>query len=227
MTLLYGPGLVARNQQLQALIGIAADLLTLERPETDNLPVYRGAAYGPLMAKLPAVLVVDDDDDVRQAAHLALTPHACLIESASSPQEMAGLLAPERFDCVLLDMNFAAGERSGRGGLDALAVIQNVDPALAVVLMTGYGAVSLAVESLKRGARDFLLKPWRNDALVEAVRAASDETRACRAGEPLDVIERAAIERALARHDGNIAQAAAALGLSRPALYRRMAKHGL
>ena len=198
-----------------------------ERPETDTLPVCRGVAYRSHMDKLPAVLVVDDDDDVRQAARLALAQHARLIESASSPQEMVGLLAPERFDCVLLDMNFAAGERSGRGGLDALAAIQNVDPALAVVLMTGYGAVSLAVESLKRGARDFLLKPWRNDALVEAVRAASGETRAHRAGEPLDVIERAAIERALARHDGNIAQAATALGLSRPALYRRMAKHGL
>jgi DNA-binding NtrC family response regulator len=201
--------------------------LRVERPKTDTLPVCRGAAYRAQMDMLPAVLVVDDDDDVRQAARLALAQHTRLIECASSPQEMAGLLAPERFDCVLLDMNFAVGERSGRGGLDALAAIQNVDPALAVVLMTGYGAVSLAVESLKRGARDFLLKPWRNDALVEAVRAASEETRAHRAGEPLDVIERAAIEKALARHDGNIAQAAAALGLSRPALYRRMAKHGL
>jgi DNA-binding NtrC family response regulator len=189
--------------------------------------VCRGAAYRSRMDRLPAVLVVDDDDDVRQAARLALAQHARSIESASSPQEMASLLTAEHFDCVLLDMNFSIGERSGRGGLDALAAIQSVDPALAVVLMTGYGAVSLAVESLKQGARDFLLKPWRNDALVEAVRAASEETRARRAGEPLDVIERTAIEKALTRCDGNIAQAAAALGLSRPALYRRIAKHGL
>ncbi len=202
-------------------------LVTPERPKADTLPVCHGAAYRAAMERLPAVLVVDDDGDVRQAARLALAQHARLVESASSPQEMAGLLAPERFDCVLLDMNFSVGERSGRGGLDALAAIQTIDPALAVVLMTGYGAVSLAVESLKRGARDFLLKPWRNEALVEAVRAASGETRARRAGEPLDAIERAAIEKALSRHDGNIAQAASALGLSRPALYRRMAKYGL
>ena len=106
-------------------------LVTPERPKADTLPVCRGAAYRAAMERLPAVLVVDDDGDVRQAARFALAQHARLIESAASPEEMAGLLAPERFDCVLLDMNFAAGERSGRGGLDGLAAIQTIDPALA------------------------------------------------------------------------------------------------
>jgi len=179
------------------------------------------------MNELPAILIVDDDGDVRQAARLALAAHARVVEMAASPSEMAACLAPGRFDCVLLDMNFAAGERSGRSGLDGLAAIQSADPDLAVILMTGYGAVSLAVESLKRGAHDFLLKPWRNDLLVAGVEAAARATRSRRAGEALDMMERAAIEKALARHGGNIAQAAATLGLSRPALYRRMAKHGL
>jgi DNA-binding NtrC family response regulator len=93
--------------------------------------------------------------------------------------------------------------------------------------MTSYGAVSLAVESLKRGAHDFLLKPWRNEALVAAVQSAAAATWSERSGEKLDTLERSAIEKALARHDGNIAQAATALGLSRQGLYRRMAKHGL
>ncbi len=75
-----------------------------------------------------------------------------------------------------------------------------------------------------------MLKPWRNDKLLEAMAAASALTRARRAVASdlnLDVLERHAIQRALARHEGNISQAAAALGLTRPALYRRMSKHGL
>jgi DNA-binding NtrC family response regulator len=178
------------------------------------------------MEKL-SILIVDDDADVRLAAKLALAPLAARVDVVAEPQAMTALLAPAIFDCVLLDMNFALGEHSGRAGIDALATIHKIDPALAVVLMTSYGAVSLAVESLKRGAHDFLLKPWRNENLVAAVDAAAQATRAERAGDTLDTVERGVIEKALTRHAGNIAQAAAALGLSRPALYRRMAKHGL
>jgi DNA-binding NtrC family response regulator len=137
------------------------------------------------------------------------------------------MVASASFDCVLLDMNFAAGERSGREGMSALKAVKAADPTVAVIFMTAYGAVSLAVESLKKGADDFLLKPWRNEALVAAVRAGAARTRTEREGTRLDTLERAAIVRALGRHDGNIAQAAASLGVSRPALYRRMAKHGL
>lgn len=178
------------------------------------------------MEKL-SILIVDDDADVRLAAKLALAPLAARVEAVAEPQAMAALLVPGLFDCVLLDMNFALGEHSGRAGIDALGAVRETDPALAVVLMTSYGAVSLAVESLKQGAHDFLLKPWRNENLVAAVSAAAQATRADRAGNTLDTVERAVIEKALIRHAGNIAQAASALGLSRPALYRRMAKHGL
>ncbi len=96
--------------------------------------------------------------------------------------------------------------------------------------MTTYGGVALAVESLKGGAVDFILKPWRNDKLLAAVRAAAERTRASRAASgafDLEAAEREAIRRALEHHRGNVARAAAALGLTRPALYRRMAKHGL
>jgi DNA-binding NtrC family response regulator len=179
------------------------------------------------MEKLAAVLVVDDKPDVHQAVKLALEPHVARIDAVSLPQELTAALAAARFDCVLLDMNFAPGERSGREGMASLDTIRTADPAVAVVFMTAYGAVSLAVESLKRGADDFLLKPWRNDALVAAVREAAARTRARREGTKLDTLERSAIAGALERHDGNIARAAASLGLSRPALYRRMARHGL
>jgi two-component system response regulator RegA len=179
------------------------------------------------MDRLEAILIVDDRPDVHQAIRLALEPCVRQVDSIMSPENVAAMLGATRYDCVLLDMNFAAGERSGREGLDALARIKAIDPSVAILFMTAFGAVSLAVESLKQGADDFLLKPWRNDALVAAVRAAAARTRGLRQGTTLDGLERAAIDRALGAHEGNVARTAATLGLSRGALYRRMAKHGL
>ena len=173
------------------------------------------------------MLIVEDDADVRHAAQLALEPYVERSDAVACPDDAAALLRPGRYGCVLLDMNYLAGERSGREGMDALAWIRGKDPALAVVLMTAFGRVSLAVAAVKRGAHDFLLKPWRNRDLLDAVRSASEATQAARAGQPLETIERDAIEKALTHSRGNIAQAAARLGLSRPALYRRLARHGL
>ena len=103
-------------------------------------------------------------------------------------------------------MNFALGQHSGRDGLNALARLRVMDPALSVVLMTAYGSVTLAVEALKQGAVDFVLKPWRNEDLVAIARAACARTRAAREGRTLDLdkLERRAIEQALERHHGNI-----------------------
>jgi DNA-binding NtrC family response regulator len=176
-----------------------------------------------------AVLVVEDDVDVQRSARLALSSSVERVELLGSADKLDDALSASPFDVVLLDMNFVVGERSGAAGLNALARVQAFDPTLAVVLMTAYGGVSLAVEALKKGAVDFVLKPWRNDKLVAAVIAAARITQTRREADnlPLDALERAAIERALARHDGNISSAASALGLSRAALYRRMSKYGL
>jgi len=181
------------------------------------------------MTESTAVLVVEDDPDVRRSARIALAVVAAQVEAIESTEALEEALRSCRFEVVLLDMNFVAGERSGSAGLSALAQIGSIDPTLAVVLMTAYGGVALAVEALKKGAVDFVLKPWRNDKLVAAVKAAAEITRARRAAESmqLDALEKGAIERALQRAQGNISSAAAALGLSRAALYRRMAKHGL
>lgn len=173
-------------------------------------------------------MIVEDDRDVLHAARIALAPHFESIVAAEAPGRIESLLGP-KVDVLLLDMNFAIGRASGRDGLNALARVQAFDPALSVVLMTAFGNVALAVEALKRGAADFVLKPWRNEALVNSVRAACERTRAARNGRTLDLdaLERRAIEEALERHHGNISSAAQALGLSRPALYRRMARHGI
>jgi DNA-binding NtrC family response regulator len=180
------------------------------------------------MSRLGRLLLIEDDADVVKAVRLALAPHADAVD-AFERLDGAGAVAQGRYDVALLDMNLAPGEQSGHAGIEALAAIRAADEDLSVVLMTVYGGVSLAVEALKRGASDFLLKPWRNDRLVEALSAAAELTRERRASADLslDRLERHAIERALARYEGNISQAAAALGLTRPALYRRMEKHGL
>lgn len=179
------------------------------------------------MERTNSFLVVDDDLDVLKAAAVVLGGAGAMVEVAASPEEAA--IKAAGADAVLLDMNFAAGARSGAEGLDALARLQAAEPALSVVLMTTYGGVALAVEALKRGAVDFVLKPWRNEALAEAMGAAARLTAERRAGAALnlDELERRAILRALAIHDGNVSRAAAVLGLTRPALYRRMARYGL
>lgn len=177
---------------------------------------------------LGPLLVVDDDADVLHAARLALAP--ARVEVSRGAEGLDALLAADAFEAVLLDMNFAIGDHSGRDGLTQLERIHRLDPTLSIVLMTAYGGVALAVEALKRGACDFVLKPWRNEKLTAAVTAAAELTRQRRAEAgrfDLEGVERDAIERALAHHGGNISRAAAALGLTRPALYRRMAKHGL
>jgi DNA-binding NtrC family response regulator len=181
------------------------------------------------MSECGAVLVVEDDADVQRSARLALTSHVARVDLLSSVERLEQTLAASSYDVVLLDMNFVAGERSGAAGLGALARVQAFDSTLAVVLMTAYGGVTLAVEALKQGAVDFVLKPWRNDKLVTAVTSAANITQGRREADsqPLDALERSAIARALTRHEGNISSAALALGLSRAALYRRMAKYGL
>lgn len=179
------------------------------------------------METLASVLLVDDDPDVAQAAELALDGVAGRVDIAATPAELAARFAAATYDCAVLDMNFAPGSRCGSEGMAALAGIRSADPTLGVVLVTAYGAVSLAVEGMKAGATDFLLKPWKNEALVAAVRRAAASTRAARRTLPLEAVERAAIAEALARHGGNVAKVARALGLSRPTLYRRMERYGL
>jgi DNA-binding NtrC family response regulator len=124
------------------------------------------------MVNLGLLLVVDDNPDVLTAARLALAPHFEKVVTLQNPDHLVGTL--DRFvpDAILLDMNFAPGERTGREGLDWLGRLRVAVPTASVVLMTAFGGVSLAVEALKNGAVDFVLKPWQNDKLVATLSAA-------------------------------------------------------
>jgi two-component system response regulator RegA len=180
-----------------------------------------------LVDKPRTYLVLDDDPDVLTAAAMALSAQPARVLSATRPYDID--LKPGAFDAVLLDMNFEPGERSGVAGLSWLDHVRAADPALSVVVMTTFGGVSLAVETMKRGAVDFVLKPWRNSALIDSMQRAAELTAERRAGAALTLedLERRAVERALALCDGNVSRAAQVLGLTRPALYRRMERHGL
>jgi DNA-binding NtrC family response regulator len=177
-----------------------------------------------------SILVVDDDIDVLRAARLALSLRYETIHDLNGIGTIEQQVARTNYDAILLDMNFAAQRKDGSQGMDALSKILATDPDVSVILMTAFGSVNVAVEALKRGAVDFILKPWANDKFMASVAAAVESTRKKReAARGLDIesLEKTAIEAALARAKGNLSAAAIALGLSRPALYRRLSKYGL
>lgn len=118
-------------------------------------------------------VIVDDDPDIALAARLALRQLFKEITTLSSPQELLPLLKRESPDAILLDLNFERAATDGREGLDYLARIREQDPDAAVVIITAHGAVSIAVEAIKRGASDFVAKPWSNERLVATVRSAA------------------------------------------------------
>ena len=118
-------------------------------------------------------VVVDDDPDIALAARLALRDMFDRIEAVASPPELLAFLKGEIPDAILLDLNFERGATDGREGLDTLARIMDEDPDAAVVIVTAHGAVSVAVEAIKRGASDFVAKPWSNERLAATVRSAA------------------------------------------------------
>ena len=118
-------------------------------------------------------VVVDDDPDIALAAQLALRDLFDRIEALGSPADLARLLERERPDAILLDLNFQRAATDGREGLDFLGRIMEADPNSAVVIITAHGAVSIAVEAIKKGASDFVAKPWSNERLAATVRSAA------------------------------------------------------
>lgn len=123
------------------------------------------------------VLVVDDNNGIRAALKLLLPLHFSQVDLIPSPKELMTKMADFRPDIVLLDMNFHTDINSGNEGLYWLSEIKKRSPDTEVVLFTAYADIQLAVEGMKRGAFDFIVKPWENDKLVETLKAAYDRSR--------------------------------------------------
>ena len=118
------------------------------------------------------ILVVDDDDDILTAGRLLLRRHFGTVSTCRDPQQVPALLAEQDFDAIMLDMNFGPGESSGRQGLEWLERILEIDPQMVVVMITAHGGIDTAVEAMKRGATDFVAKPWQNEKVVATLSAA-------------------------------------------------------
>jgi DNA-binding NtrC family response regulator len=119
------------------------------------------------------VLVIDDDDDILLSAKLLLKQHFRQVVTCKSPREINVLLSRNEVDIILLDMNYQKGSSDGREGLYWLEHILSIDKDYVVILMTAYGNVELAVQAIKRGATDFILKPWENEKLFATLSSAS------------------------------------------------------
>jgi len=184
-----------------------------------------------------SILLLDDDPDVGLAAQLLLQRRVAPVTCLRRPAELLAALDQLQPDVLLLDLNFGPGRTDGAQGLRLLAEVQARPRPPVVVVMTAFADIDLAVQALKRGAFDFITKPWDNVRLVATCRDALQRAQPAPAGEAapsqaepvrsLAAQERAAVLAAMAEAHGNLSEAARLLGLSRAALYRRLDKHGL
>lgn len=190
-------------------------------------------------ATAPSILLLDDDPDVGLAAQLLLQRRVAPVACLRRPAELAAALDRLRPALLLLDLNFGPGRADGSQGMRLLAEVRSRPQPPVVVVLTAYADIDLAVQTLKRGAFDFITKPWDNVRLIATCREAlqhaqpaPDEPAAAAPAtteqlRSLAAQERAAVLAAMAEAQGNLSAAARALGVSRAALYRRLHKHGL
>ena len=125
----------------------------------------------------PRVLVADDQPDVLEALRLLLKGEGYKTEAVSSPSDVLAAIKAREFDLLLIDLNYTRDTTSGQEGLDLLSRIQALDSGLPVVVMTAWGSVEVAVEAMRRGARDFVQKPWENARLLSILRTQIELSR--------------------------------------------------
>jgi len=145
----------------------------------------------PVPVARPRVLIADDQVDVREALRLLLKGEGIASETASTPEQALEAARKQAFDALLVDLNYTRDTTSGAEGLDLLSRLRELDPTLPVVVMTAWGTIDLAVEAMRRGARDFVQKPWDNARLLATVRTQAELARALRRGERLAAANRA------------------------------------
>jgi DNA-binding NtrC family response regulator len=134
----------------------------------------------------PRLLVADDQPDVLEALRLLLEDEGFTLELVKSPQAILEAVEARDFDAVLMDLNYARDTTSGREGLDLLPRLQAVDGALPVIVMTAWSSVESAVEAMRRGARDYVEKPWDNARLLATLRTQVELGRALRRTQHLE-----------------------------------------
>ncbi len=189
------------------------------------------------------ILIIDDNKAVRMSLEMVLGGEFDSILTIGDPKLLPALLSNGDFDAVLLDMNFDNSRLDGSDGLFWLARIKEMPQPPAVVLITAFGDIQLAVEAMKRGADDFVTKPWDNDDLIAKVKSAIRKNRTARSDRAvlsqakdtkarqdkldamtLDELKSDHINSVVARCNGNLTQAAKLLGINRQTLYNQLKK---
>lgn len=186
------------------------------------------------------VIVADDNRPVLTALSLLLRPFFENVVTLTSPVHLLATVKAENPDVVLLDMNFRSAVNNGNEGLFWLRRIKEDCPRVPVVLFTAYADIALAVEGIKSGAADFVVKPWDNTALIDTLLRASEPkaqtsnpvptpppSNAESTADSLADSERIQIQQAITAERGNLSRAATRLGISRQTLYNKIKRHGL
>ena len=192
------------------------------------------------------ILVIDDNTAVLSTLKIVLKSVFKTVAAVSDPQLIPALISAGDVDAVLLDMNFGSDKLDGQDGLfwlDRIMSRSGLDNPPAVVMITAFGDVGLAVTSLKKGALDFIQKPWDNNDLIRKLQEAiakrdalyaekqknpaAAETAEQEAPSSLDEMEKLTIQRVLESSGRNLTTAAEKLGISRQTLYNKMKHHGI
>jgi DNA-binding NtrC family response regulator len=142
-------------------------------------------------SRTPCILIADDQPDVLEALRFLIKGEGYQAEAVNSPAAAIDCVESRDFDAVLMDLNYTRDTTSGQEGLDLLNRIQNLDATLPVIVMTAWGSVELAVEAMRRGARDFIQKPWDNARLSAILKTQIELGRALRNGQRLEAENRA------------------------------------
>ena len=125
----------------------------------------------------PCILIADDQSDLLDALRLLLKGEGMAMEAVTSPEAILSAVAVRQFDLLLMDLNYTSDTTSGREGIDLVARVQDLDQLLPIIVMTGWGSVDVAVAAMRRGARNFVQKPWENADLLRIVRAEVEDGR--------------------------------------------------
>src|SRR5215471_13513429 len=151
---------------------------------------------------MPRILIADDQPDVITALRLLLKGEDYDITPATSPAAAMKVIEKQELDLVLIDLNYTRDTTSGSEGMELLSRIRAIDPTLPVVVMTAWGSVDIAVEAMRRGARDFIQKPWENARLLAVLQTQIELAQALRRSQRLEA------ENLTLREDGTAAKLA-------------------
>src|SRR5580704_16048867 len=167
--------------------------VTYQAPVEAMMATYPQAAKEPATRTAmdaPRILAADDQPHILDAIELLLQPQGYRVTRAQSPREVRDRVASETFDAILIDLNYTRDTTSGAEGLELLAQLSAHDSRLRIIVMTAWANVDLAVESMRRGACDFIQKPWENARLISIVRTQIELRRAVQQAEILEAENR-------------------------------------